>query len=188
MKYWIIILCIILSSCINEDEYFYGDGYKLDNENYSEHHVVFDKEGDSTDINPLGYEYDCKLVRYIDYFDKFRSICTAKGNSIISPFVVKEESRFDNKFILIVQSTLELNVWLFDKYYYHQYIDSNYSKFENIDIWYWIINKIDDIIYGPYTKEMYLEKRVEIGVPDSLRFRFEVENKSKEYKSNDFIK
>ena len=171
-------MCIILSSCINEDEYFYGDGYKLDNENYSEHHVAFDKEGDSTYYNNWGNAFNGgRLVRYIDYYDSLRPTVKAKGNNIISPFVVKEESRFDSKYILIVQSTLEMNEWLFDKYYYHQYIDSNYSKFANIDIWYWIINKIDDIIYGPYTKEMYLEKRGEIGVPDSLRFRFEEKSK-----------
>ena len=174
MKYRFLFLCIILSSCINRDEYFYG-GYSLGSESDVEEFIILDKEADSTDINPLGYEYDCKMVRFLDYFDSLRAYCISYKGLVIQPFIIKEESRFDYTYILIVQEPLPNTKGWIDKYKFEQYINPNYKEFSDVKIWYWVINKIDDIIYGPYKKEMYLEKRVEIGVPDSLRFRFEVE-------------
>ena len=38
---------------------------------------------------------------------------------------------------------------------------------------YWIINKISKDFYGDFTKEEYLQKRKELGVPDDLKLKFE---------------
>lgn len=170
----IIFSMLIIPSCIEKGQYYYG-GYGIGSESDIEKFIILYKEPDSTDINPLGYKYDCKLVRYLDFFDNVRAYCLPYECEVIPPFIFKEESRFDNEFILIVQEPLPNEKGWVDKYKFQQYINPNYKEFSDVKIWYWIINKIDDIIYGPYTKEMYLEKRVEIGVPDSLRFRFEVE-------------
>ena len=36
---------------------------------------------------------------------------------------------------------------------------------------YWIINKINNITYGPYTKEEFQQKREELGVPKKLQLK-----------------
>ena len=38
---------------------------------------------------------------------------------------------------------------------------------------YWIIDKYKQKTYGPFTKEQYLEKKIELGVPDTLKLQFE---------------
>ena len=38
---------------------------------------------------------------------------------------------------------------------------------------YWIIDKYKRKTYGPFTKEQYLDKKKELGVPDTLKLQFE---------------
>lgn len=178
MKYILILLVTVtLFSCYNKDEYCYG-GYYLDSESEFEKFISHDKVPDTIFINDDGVKYNVKAITFESYFRNIKKGLFSNRVGVISPFVFKEETRFDSKFILIVQEPFSQDNVLISSYTYPQYTDTNYKEFSDVKIWYWIINKIDDIIYGPYTKEMYLEKRVEIGVPDSLRLRFEVEKQN----------
>jgi hypothetical protein len=38
---------------------------------------------------------------------------------------------------------------------------------------YWIINKNEHQVYGPFKKEKYLQKRKELGVPQELTLKYE---------------
>lgn len=178
MRFILLLFIIIaLNSCYNRDEFVYG-GYNLSSESDKEKFILHEKEPDSIFINDEGVKYDVKLITYINNFEDTTTDLISKYGIVISPFVDSKESRFDHKFILILQHPLPNKKSWNDKYYFEQYSNINYKQYSDVKIWYWIINKIDDIIYGPYTKEMYLKKRVEIGVPDSLRFRFEVEKQN----------
>ena len=172
-----VIICLLLTSCYDNDDYHYG-GYSIDM-SYSgeEHSISLDKEADTLFINDQGVKYLVNSIKYIDYYGVTNFSLIGKGGTVISPFVFYKETRFDKKYILIVQKPFSKDNPFIEKYSYPQYSDSNYRKFADVKIWYWVINKIDDIIYGPYTKNQYLEKRKLIGISDSLKFRFEEKSK-----------
>lgn len=49
--------------------------------------------------------------------------------------------------------------------------DSYYQEIFSRELNYWIISHKDDSLFGPYSKEEYLLKRKELGVPEELRLR-----------------
>jgi hypothetical protein len=44
------------------------------------------------------------------------------------------------------------------------------SKFRQ----YWIVNMSNDSVWGPFRRNIYLKKKHELGVPDSLKLEFEL--------------
>jgi hypothetical protein len=78
------------------------------------------------------------------------------------------EYAFDSTYIFISQKpfdSLELEK--------REYLDYNESKkyFKNIKFkQYWIIEKISEKRYGPFNYEQYVNKKLELGIKDSLKF------------------
>jgi hypothetical protein len=77
---------------------------------------------------------------------------------------------FNNDFIIINQKPRDS----FRNYYKDDFPTTYseqkklFSKFRLRQ--YWIIDKRNDSIYGPYNKNLFYTKRKELGVPDSIKF------------------
>ena len=171
MIIFIIILIVIVIILIPKN---YDDlgGYKIDSYSSKEYFISLDKEGDTLVTNGLGIVHKGTRITYIYPNDSLYFGYGSLDSPIIEPFIYSNEIRYNNKFILLVQHPI--TGWG-EKYTYSKeiYKDTTIVYGWKIPIWFFIINKLEDIIYGPYTLDQYLEKRKEIGIPDSLKLRLE---------------
>jgi len=98
------------------------------------------------------------------------------------PFIEKENSGkgipgwifaydYNNEFIIALEKDIELSEKKREELivsgdFYDYVLQNGYSK-------YWIIAHVNDSIYGPFSREEYLKKRKEIGVPQGLKLKEE---------------
>ena len=81
--------------------------------------------------------------------------------------------KFNKTFIVAEQKPLD-SFWVRSSSKFMSTADDVEREFRNYKVrQYWIINKHTQESYGPFTKEQYLEKKKELGVPDTLKLQFE---------------
>lgn len=150
-------------------------GYKIDSHSSIEYFISLNKEGDTTFTDNYGINFIGRKIRYINYYDSISEGCASKEARVIEPFIFPREIVYDSSFILAVQHPIEE---FGDKYVYPEalYKDTTIVNGKKIPIWFFVINKVEDIEYGPYTLAQYLEKRKEIGIPNNLKLRLEDPN------------
>lgn len=78
---------------------------------------------------------------------------------------------FNNEFIVALEKDVKLSQEDKDKLIesgdvYDYLLHNGYSK-------YWIIAHSNDSIYGPFNKQEYLQKKIELRVPDNLKLKTE---------------
>ena len=73
---------------------------------------------------------------------------------------------FDKKYIIVAQKPWDDFI---ESHHYQQAKEFKKYKFRQ----YWIIDKYKQKTYGPFTKDQYLDKKKELGVPDTLKLQFE---------------
>ncbi len=114
-----------------------------------------------------GYRFDYDPVISNDYaiFGPYENTYTVSGN------VLKFD--FDSTFIIAEQKPRDV---ILKSTYTNPSMDFKTQEriFKKSSIrQYWIINKVKDSVYGPYEKEIYMQKRKVLGVPDNLRLKLE---------------
>ena len=171
----IIIGFVLLLLLMAIFDYFYSSdlgGYKINSNSGLEYFISLSKPNDTVFINNLGYPQPAIKIKTITYYDSIFYGFASNGGRVLNPFIFPMEIVYDNTFILAVQYPLDD---FGGKYTYPEalYKDTTIVNGKKIPIWFFVINKIKDIEYGPYTLAQYLEKRSEIGVPKRLRLRVE---------------
>ncbi|MDP4266359.1 MAG: hypothetical protein Q8880_02860 [Bacteroidota bacterium] len=124
----------------------------------------------------LGKNYYYSMNHYTDRtIIKMRD--KGEAYDVIIPTVIVNYV-FDSSYVLIDQKPIDqicicndscrkknINDW--EKKFYKQCTDEfEKSNFHQ----YWIINKINDSVLGPFSKETFIRKRKEIGIPEKLVF------------------
>lgn len=87
--------------------------------------------------------------------------------NIISSQVI--DCTYDSIFILAAQRPWDSITTTNLKERYEMYLNSNFYQL-------WIINKINDSIYGPFQKDNYLKIKKELGISNSLQLKMEKED------------
>lgn len=167
---------LVVFSCNNHwGEY---GGYALTYESKVHYYVTLEKGNEVSGTNLDEYKKRGTLIKYIRYSGKIDSVWLARGSKVIESYVDGDKSNFDDKFVLIAQKPLanicECNYSCLSKR------ESNINNIPTAKLCedklnrslfylYWIIDKSNDIVYGPLTKDKYNEVRIEIGVPNSLQ-------------------
>ena len=150
----------------------------MDYESAMDYYIVLDKGKEVYGTNSEKYIRDGTLIKYYDSSGGIDSVWLGKGSWVIGSYVDADKTNFDSTFILVAQKPLdsicECNLSCFkempsyDKRSYPRCKDAlERSTFYQ----YWIINKVQDAIYGPFTKAEYLQKREELGVPEELQIK-----------------
>jgi hypothetical protein len=96
------------------------------------------------------------------------------------PFIEKEHSEkgvpgwvfvydYNNEFIVALEKDIKIlederGKLILNGDFYDFVLHNGYSK-------YWIITHANDSIYGPFSKQEYLQKRKELGVPEELELK-----------------
>lgn len=176
MKYFVFILiALVFSSC--ETNWGKYGGYKMEYDSAMDYYIVLDKGKAIYGTNPEDLKKGT-LVKYYRPTGKIDSIWLGKGGIIIEPFVDDDKVSFDKTFILVTQKPLseicECNLECFKKM--DSYDKRSYPRckeaLEKSDFYqYWIINKIQNVVYGPLSKEKFFQKREELGVPRELQLK-----------------
>lgn len=165
----VFIIAIFLFSC--ESNWGNYNGYKFDHDSGIEYYIVLDK-GQNIYFSDSKVERAKKgtLVKFHSNSGKVDSIYLSNGSRVIRSFVLKDNIAFDSSFILVDQKPLDSIFGLKMDPYPHWEIDPTKEKINKSNFHqYWIIKKQTDDIYGPLTKEEYLEKRKELMIPTSLQ-------------------
>lgn len=145
-----------------------------------EHYIVLDKS-DTVCMNPLGYPYNgCRII-----FQKSQGLadtfCIEKGMPVIQSNIVQAEC--NKTYILVDQKSLDKicecnpdclkgkygNAGLEDTSYKLCDDALNNSKIHD----YWIIIKPKNMVYGPFSKDEYIQKKNELNIPESLKLDIE---------------
>lgn len=180
MKY---LLCVVVTLVLSACESNWGEygGYKMDSDSAMDYYIVLDK----IDTVLTDYPYYNK-GSFITYYGKDvapRTGFCGNGGRVIGSFVDDEMVAFDSTFILVGQKPLdsicECN---------HKCMDERFSNVSELPTYkicknaleassyyqYWIINKSQNAVYGPYLRVDFLQMREELGVPDELKYPFEM--------------
>lgn len=170
---FIAILIILFIIILVYDPYKEPDlgGYKIDSFSGEEYFISLSK-GDTLLKNNLGFVHPGKIIKNITYYDSVSYGFAFEEGIFISPFIYPNEIKYDSTFILLVQYPIGDRGFAYT-YPKSLYKDTTKVKWKQIPIWFFVINKVEDIEYGPYTLTQYLEKRKEIGIPDNLKLRLE---------------
>lgn len=175
-SYWMPIL-LILFSCSSEIGN-YG-GYKVDYDNALDYYIMLDK-GNHLNMrdNNLDKQKNGTIVTFHSGSGKKESFLVGKGTRIIDSYVIPENISYNETFVLVDQKPLidicECNDQCFRNKYKNWEQMPTYKlceeglKKSKIHM-YWIIDKKKDHVFGPLTKEQFLNKRIELGIPKSLR-------------------
>jgi len=75
---------------------------------------------------------------------------------------------YDNSYIIALQNEYKLTSYEVEKYSIEQQYEVIKKKGK---LKYWIIDNINDSIYGPLKKNEYLNKRNELGIPSELTLK-----------------
>lgn len=177
MKYaFILLLAFSLFSC--ETNWGKYDGYALDYDSALDYYIILDK-GEVISAADTDTERKKKavLVTFHNDPDKVDSLLLGRGAIIIESFVNNVIHNSD--FVLVDQKPLdsvcECNEQCIQEKYKGRSDLNTYNHckgaLENSTFHqYWIIKKNVNQIYGPLSKEKFLQKRKELGVPEELKF------------------
>lgn len=176
MRYLFIIIlaCVIFSCETNWGKY---GGFKIEFESAIEYYIVLDK----IDTVLENYPYYNKGA-FIKYYRNDSAIDTVfiggDGMGMVIPsYVDATKTSFDSKFILIAQKPLdsicECNDSCLKNTYPNWKVLPTYKMCKealekSTYYQYWIINKTNNAVFGPYNKKVYLKKLGELGVPKEL--------------------
>jgi hypothetical protein len=116
---------------------------------------------------------DIKETKYLgkgyklDFENEGYLLINAKNRVIVNYYVL--DFNFNSSYIIVNQKPWDSIVGKAEEYksYYDCEKIFKYSSFHQ----YWIINKTNDSVYGPYQKQEFLQKFKELGVPDSLKIK-----------------
>ncbi len=97
----------------------------------------------------------------------FPLICRDVPDRRCIPAVVKSYD-FDKNYIIALQNEYKFTTYEAEKYSIKQQYEVINKKGV---LKYWIIDNINDSIYGPLKKDEYLNKRKELGVPSELTLK-----------------
>ena len=181
---YILFFGLIVFSC--ETKWGEYGEYKMDYDSKLQYYIVLDKsdtfaisKGDTREnISP----YPGAFLKLHNTDSIIDTCFFAKGAIVITTFV--NEVKYDDNFILVDQTLLgkicECNPnCLKEKYGIAEPLTATTFELcedalKKSDIHdYWIINKITDDVYGPYSKEGYLLKREKLKVPEDLKLKTE---------------
>ena len=137
--------------------------------NFNNRYVIAKQKPDKTSsISLMTSELSAKYIMYNNYItdSNYRKEVKELANKIISDSTV---------YNLLLSKGVSFRNTLEDKNKIDIISDSifrnnpYYKKYFSDTVNYWIINKKEELIFGPFTKEEYLKKKQEIGVPKNLK-------------------
>lgn len=133
-------------------------------------YIILDKVGNRTDNSSNDdSRNDYTLLICIDSNNVIDSSYATNEGRVIYNYVDYFISDYE-KFILVAQIDIK-ELWEYENM--KEMANILKMKRKNCEYQYWIINKIDDIIYGPFTQSKFIEKRKELGVPKELKMKFD---------------
>jgi hypothetical protein len=175
----ILLLILSLSSC--ENNWGKYGGYKMEYESAMEYYIALDK-------GEVIYASDTKaeslkkgtIVKYHRSSGCIDSVLLGKESIIIEAFVDADRISYNSTFILLAQKPLDRICECI-----HSCLENTYQDRNDLPTYklckealkkstfyqYWIIDKTKDSVYGPYTKEEFLQKHEELGVPKGLKLK-----------------
>lgn len=173
-----ILFAFLFSSC-SPDWVEYGKGYGLDHNGAHDYYIIYDQ---GTPITGADSKEDAKkkgvLIIYHSPDGTIDSEYAGAENTLISGFIEGNKTKFDSTFLLLVQKPLDSICECNEKCLFDKFPNANKTynmcdtALKNSKIFrYWIVNKDLNDIYGPLTKDEYLKKRVEVGVPNTLKLK-----------------
>ncbi len=165
------IIMKLLSSC---DRYSFNSGifggYKIDSWSSLQRYIILDKVGTKTDNSSNGhFRNDYTLLICIDSNNVIDSSYATNEGKVIYNYVDYFVSDYE-KFILVAQIDMK-ELWEYKSM--REMVNILKMKRKKGEYQYWIINKNDDIIYGPFNQSKFIEKRKELDVPKELKMKFE---------------
>ena len=115
------------------------------------------------------------LIIFFNEFNKTDSMYIGKESEVIEPYIV--DVSFDKTFIIVDQKSLDTIFGVEqdrgDSGLGRRIIPRSHDIDTSTFHQYFIIIKSKDYVYGPFRKEVYFRKKKELGVPDSLKLKFE---------------
>jgi hypothetical protein len=176
MKYILITLfTLIINSCqTNWGKY---GGYSMDYDSKLDYYIILDKV--DTIIKNYPYKNEGAFIRYCNNKGVVENHFVSDGAVVINSYVDDDDVYFDNIHIILKQKPLEkiceCNDSCLSKKYSNPQKLKTYNMCQealnNSDFYqYWIIDKTNDIIYGPLTKEEFNKRRNSIGISKNLDF------------------
>lgn len=167
-----ILFLLILTSC----ETNWGDygGYKLEYDSALDYYIVLDKV--DTILKDYPYYNKGAIINYFENDSTTRSDFSSNGGKIIGSYVDAKKTNSDSQFILVAQKPLssicECNEGCFEqmKSYDNRLYPRCKSALERSSYYeYWIINKKENFVYGPFNKNEFENKKIELGVSIKLK-------------------
>ncbi len=173
MKKIILLLCLITIIISCEVSISNFGNYHLDGDSALENVLVLDKSGSISFVDELGIKRKGILIKTIDSNEIADSFYATNGWIVLSNYI--DSFAIDSyKFILIARKPIIPIERKVDSIIKNS--SNNYSSYNLIldelktstHIEYFIINQIDDIIYGPYNRERFFLQRKKFKIPVNL--------------------
>jgi len=159
-----LLFLMALLSC-NPNWGKYG-GYRIEYLSGLNYYIALDK---GEVITGADSEVDAAkkgiVLKYFRPSGKIDTMLVGKDGDVIRSFVDKNNISFDNKFILVDQKPFELICHTTD------YDECKKALKESQIHQYWIIDKTKDYVYGPLTKDQFLNKKKDLQVPLTLKVK-----------------
>lgn len=173
MKIISSILLLSFISC-NSNWNNYG-GYKMEYDSSIDYYITIDKGEVVYGTSKADLLKKGTLIKYHKSSGKIDSTYMGRGGIVIQSFVDKRNVAFNDKFLLVAQKPLDsiFGIITYDGFA-HRKINPTKELLDKSNFYkYWIIEKKDNNIYGPYTKQEYSRKKTELKVAENLRIDIE---------------
>lgn len=170
-KYNLMLLLIIICSCKTTPS-DYGS-YKFDFQSAMDHYIMFDKI--DTVLQNYPYYNKGSFLYFHNPDSTVDTFFMGKGGYVIEPYV--DDVKFNNRFILVKQKPLDEICECNDSCRSKKY-PANRKTYElckqalqkSAFFQYWVIDKADDNIYGPFSLEMLYKQMYKLKIPENLKF------------------
>lgn len=176
----ILIIGIVLIQKFYFNKLVDFEGYSIESMSAMQYYIVLSNNGNTFCRDPNGNMYTGRNLKFISMKGEIDTMCMGIGATIIDSYV--NDVSNDDLFILVDQKPLDSICEFNDSCGRKKYKDwddlPHYpialkALKQSIIHDYWIIEKKNDNIYGPLSKESYFKKKQDLKVPNSLKLKFE---------------